>query len=118
MNKINLNDDVWAELNENGWKHLESYYEKLFWNSYGFAKSAFSVSDYVDMHKKATAPHVVDGVERMLTRFHLHDFMLKFGDKCYVGTDNFVVENNVYFDLEARKSVLCRMRWLKKHIKL
>lgn len=100
MNKINLNDYVWVELNENGWKHLESYYKKLFSGVYAFAKGTYSVQDYVEEYKKETEQYVIDGVERMLTRFQLYDFMNHFGDKMYMGADNVVACNNLYFDLE------------------
>ncbi len=100
MKKVNLNDYVWVELTEYGWQCLMSYYEKLFGVTYGFRQAGFPVSDYVEMHKKETAPHAIDGVERMLTRFQLHDFMNKLGSKMYNGNKNVIEENNLYFCLE------------------
>ena len=100
MNMVNLNDYVWAELTEYGWQCLTSYYERLFAGTYAFRQTGFSVSDYVEFHKKETAPHTIDGVERMLTRFQLHDFMLKLGNAMYVGNKNVVENNSLYFNLE------------------
>lgn len=53
------------------------------------------------MYKKETAPHTIDGVERMLTRFQLHDFMCKFGDKITFGSKNVIVDNNLFYGLEG-----------------
>ena len=100
MKTINLNDYVWVELTEYGWQSLIDYYEKLFAGSYVFAKNSYSISEYLDMYKKETALHTIDGVERMLTRFQLHEFMLTLGCKMYPGAKNVVENNNLYFDLE------------------
>ena len=100
MKNVNLNDYVWAELTEYGWQSLASYYEKLFSGCYPFAKETYSVEDYVEMYKKETAPHTIDGVERMLTRFQLHDFMCKLGDKITFGSKNVIVGNNLFYGLE------------------
>lgn len=100
MTTINLNNNVWVELTEYGWQSLASYYENLFVGSYVFAKNAYSISEYVDMYKKETAMHTIDGVEKMLTRFQLHDFMKIFGSKMYVGNKNVVAYNNLYYGLE------------------
>ena len=100
MTTINLNEHVWVELTENGWQSLIDYYEKLFAGSDTFAKNAYSISEFVDSYKRQTAPHTIDGVERMLTRFQLHDLMLKLGDKMFPGAKNVVENNNLYFDLE------------------
>lgn len=99
MKIVNLNDYVWVELTEYGWQCLTSYYEKLFAGTYAF-RAGFSVSDYVEMHKKETAPHTINGVEKMLTQFQLHDFMCTLGSKMYSGNKNVIEENNLYFCLE------------------
>lgn len=96
MNKVNLNDYVWAELTEYGWKCLEYYYEKTL---YPFAEG-FKPGDYLATHKKNTALHTIDGVERALTRFQWHEFMLLLGSTMYVGNTNVVEGNNLYFNLE------------------
>ena len=100
MTTININKYVWVELTEYGWQSLTSYYESLFADSYVFAKNSYSISEYVEMYKKETAPHTIDGVERMLTRFQLHDFMCKLGNKFYPGGKNVIVNNNIYYGLE------------------
>ena len=100
MTTINLNNIVWVELTEYGWQSLVSYYENLFAGSYVFAKNAYSISEYVDMYKKETAMHTIDGVEKMLTRFQLHDFMCKFGNEIFLGSKNIIVDNNLYYGLE------------------
>lgn len=99
MTTININKYIWVELTEYGWQSLIDYYEKLFAGSYAFAKNSYSISEYVKMYKKETAPHTIDGVERMLTRFQLHDFMNKLGSKIYPGNKNVVENNNLYFNL-------------------
>lgn len=100
MTTINLNNDVWVELTEYGWQSLIDYYEKFFAGSYVFAKNTYSISEFVDSYKKQTALYTIDGVERMLTRFQLHDFMQTLGSKIYPGAKNVVENNNLYFDLE------------------
>jgi hypothetical protein len=101
MTAININEYVWVELTDYGWQCLTSYYERLFAGTYAFRQAGFSVSDYVDMHKKETAPHTIDGIERMLTRFQLHDFMNTLGSKMYNGNKNVIEGNNLYFCLEG-----------------
>ena len=101
MSKINLNEFVWVELTEYGWQCLTSYYERLFVGTYAFRQAGFSVSDYVEMHKKETATHTIDGVERMLTRFQLHDFMCKLGGEMIPGNKNVIVNNNLFYGLES-----------------
>lgn len=100
MTTININEYVWVELTEYGWQSLVDYYEKLFAGTYAFRSGGFSVSDYVEMYKKETAPYTIDGVERMLTRFQLHDFMCKLGGKMFPGNKNVIEGNNLYFCLE------------------
>jgi hypothetical protein len=100
MTTININEYVWAELTEYGWQSLASYYEKLFSGCYPFAKGSCSVEDCVDLYKKETISHTIDGVERMLTRFQLHDFMCTFGDKITFGSKNVIVDNNLFYGLE------------------
>lgn len=98
---INLNEYVWVELTEYGWQSLISYFENLFAGSYAFAKNVYSISEYVDMYKKETVPHTIDGVEKMLTRFQLHDFMKTLGSKMFPGNKNVIEGNNLYFCLEG-----------------
>lgn len=100
MTTINLNNNVWVELTEYGWQSLIDYYEKLFAGSYVFAKNAYSISEFVDSYKKQTAPHNIDGVERMLTRFQLYEFIHTLGSKMYNGNKNVIEGNNLYFSLE------------------
>lgn len=100
MTAININEYVWVELTEYGWQSLAFYYKKLFSGCYPFAKEYYSVEDYVEMYKKETAPHTIDGVERTLTRFQLHDFMLKFGNELFLGNKNVIVDNNLFYGLE------------------
>ena len=101
MTTININEYVWVELTEYGWQSLASYFEKLFSGCYPFRKESYSVEDYVGMYKKKTTPHTIDGVERMLTRFQLHDFMLTLGCKMFPGNKNIIVDNNLFYGLES-----------------
>ena len=103
MKKINLNDYVYVELTDYGWKTLTCYYEKLFNEGYAFVKQPYKIEDYVNTYKRETALYTIDGVERALTGFQLNDFMQKFGDRCYLGGENIIVGNDVYFEEDLKK---------------
>ncbi|MBP5723366.1 MAG: hypothetical protein J6X18_07315 [Bacteroidales bacterium] len=95
MQKINLNESVYVELNGHGWELIRKYYEDLLSVfSYTFYND---VEDSVNMHKRHTKPMIVKGEERMMTEFQLHEFMNIFGRYAYVGAKKFVVGNNLYF---------------------
>ena len=96
MQKINLNDIVYVELNEHGWELIRKYYEDL----YPIFMREFhnEVENSVAMHKRHIKSMVVEGEERQMTEFQLHEFMNIFGKSAYCGAENFVVNNNVFFD--------------------
>lgn len=95
MEKINLNDYVYVELNEHGWELIEKFYRDLF---PVFVKDYTEmVENAIAMHKKHTQSMNVEGEERPMTEFQLHEFMNIFGKSAYCGGEQFIVNNNVFF---------------------
>lgn len=98
VTRININDTIYAELNDRGWDILTDYHVKLFSDipsNYPKPK----VDEYVENYKSRTKEHLVDGEFRKLTEFQLHDFMNIFGSQSYVGSDTFVINNNIYLTI-------------------
>ncbi len=94
MKAININEDIWVELNELGWKYMKVYFEDLF-----LIDSRVNINEYINLYKKETRYHDINGEHKKLTKFMLHDFMHIFGKHLYVGCDQFIVENMIYMDL-------------------
>ena len=97
MKYLNLNDCVWVELNDYGWKQIEKYYSKLFECVPDKDKH---IKDSVQILKSNTSELFIDGEKRKLTLFQIHSLMNIFGEIAFVGGENFIIDNKIYLTLE------------------
>lgn len=95
---LSLNDCVWAELTELGWKRIRQYYDRVF--SISPKHDSKMIQDAVQIHMDNTNELFVDGEVRKLTLFQLHQLMNIFGDVVTPGGDDFIVNNKIYLTLE------------------
>lgn len=92
--RLNLNDTIWVELNENGWKLLEEYYKDLF-----CVYTKEQIEKSVNLHKSKTNSIYIDGQVREITEFMLHEFINIFGKNIYVGAEPCIVSNKIYLTI-------------------
>ena len=99
--KINLNDCVWVELTDYGWKVIRDYYIDLFKNVPNFDMK--KIDEYVEMYVKHTKRYWlgnIGGEMVKLTEFQLHDMMHMLGPKMYMGNTNCINKNTLYFTID------------------
>lgn len=96
MDSININDNVWVEVTDYGWQCLRNHYIDLF-----KPVGCVNIDEYVELHKKKTKAYMENGERINLTRFQLHELMNIFGSKCYVGANQTIKNNKIYFSLEG-----------------
>lgn len=97
--RLNLNDTIWVELNENGWKLLEEHYKELFSVPVG-ADTKEQIEKSVNLHKSRTNSIYIDGQVREITEFILHEFINIFGKDIHIGADPCIVGNKIYLTID------------------
>ena len=99
--KVNLNDYVWAELTDYGWETIRNYFEELF--SCVPGNNPHLVNRSLDIYKRETKQYWVDkvgGEKISLTKFQIHDLMHLLGPKTYMGNNNCINNNTLYFTID------------------
>jgi hypothetical protein len=100
--KMNVNDNVWVELTEDGWNAIRNYYTDLFNTIPGDMLKGVYLDNCIGIHKDRTKKykdcHSKDIVS--LTQFQMHELMHIFGDVTYIGQPNMFVDNTIYLTID------------------
>lgn len=93
--EINLNNNVLAEVNETGWKHVQEYFSKFY---DVFPDKDERVKIAVKRVAQNTETAIINGETCEMTRFQLYEFMNIFGRYAYLSGKPFINNNNLYFE--------------------
>ena len=92
MRSMNINNSIWVEINEFGWKHMEAFFKKSLMRE--------DVEEFIKLFKDRTKEYNIDGNKVLLTEMQLHELMNIFGELAYCGGEQFIVDNKIYLSVD------------------